>query len=58
MDDDVPISVKAWRTGGSKTFVREGTTVKLSDLLRGVIIQSGNDASVAVAEFIVATRTA
>ena len=52
MDDDVPISVKAWRTGGSKTFVREGTTVKLSDLLRGVIIQSGNDASVAVAEFI------
>lgn len=51
-DDDVPISVKAWRTGGSKMFVREGTTVKLIDLLRGIVIQSGNDASVAVAEYI------
>ena len=52
LDADVPVSVKAWRTGGSRMFVREGTTVKLEDLLRGVIIQSGNDASVAVAEFI------
>ena len=52
LDDDVPISVKAWRTGGSKTFVREGTSVKLIDLLRGIVIQSGNDASVAVAEYI------
>ena len=51
-DDDVPISVAAWRTGGSRMFVREGTTVKLGDLLRGIVIQSGNDASVAVAEFI------
>ena len=52
LDDDVPISVKAWRTGGSKMFVREGTFVKLEDLLRGIVIQSGNDASVAVAEYI------
>ena len=52
LDDDVPISVKAWRTGGSRMFVQEGTTVKLEDLLRGIVIQSGNDASVAVAEFI------
>ena len=52
LDDDVPISVKAWRTGGSKMFVREGTSVKLEDLLRGIVIQSGNDASVAVAEYI------
>ena len=52
LDDDVPISVKAWRTGGSKMFVREGTFVKLADLLRGIVIQSGNDASVAVAEYI------
>ena len=51
-DDDVPISEKAWRTGGSKMFVRVGTTVKLSDLLRGIVVQSGNDASVAVAEYI------
>lgn len=52
LDDDVPISVNAWRTGGSKMFVREGTSVKLVDLLRGIVIQSGNDASVAVAEYI------
>ena len=52
LDADVPISVKAWRTGGSRMFVREGTTVKLEDLLRGIVIQSGNDESVAVAEFI------
>ncbi len=47
----VPISVRAWRKGGSKMFVREGTQVPLIDLLRGIIIQSGNDASVAVAEY-------
>ena len=56
--DQVPISVKAWRTPGSKTFVREGTSVSLSDLLRGVIIQSGNDASVAVAEYIAGSEEA
>ena len=50
--DQVPISVKAWRMGGSKMFVREGTEVSLDELLKGVIIQSGNDASVAVAEHI------
>ena len=47
----VPVSVKAWRMGGSKMFVREGTEVPLIDLLRGIIVQSGNDASVAVAEY-------
>ena len=56
--DQVPISVKAWRTPGSKTFVREGTSVSLSDLLRGVIIQSGTDASVAVAEYIAGSEEA
>ena len=50
--DDVPVSVNAWQTPGSRMFVREGTTVVLEDLLRGVIIQSGNDASVALAEFV------
>jgi len=49
-DDLVNISVKAWRMGGSKMFVREGTQVLLKDLQRGVIIQSGNDASIALAE--------
>ena len=51
-NDEVPVSVKAWRTGGSKMFIREGTTVSLENLLRGIVIQSGNDASVAVAEYI------
>lgn len=58
MDDMVPISVKAWRTGGSKTFVREGTTVSVEDLLKGVIIQSGNDASVALAEYVAGSESA
>jgi D-alanyl-D-alanine carboxypeptidase (penicillin-binding protein 5/6) len=52
LDDPVTISVKAWRTPGSRMFVQEGTTVPLIELLKGVIIQSGNDASVAVAEHI------
>ena len=51
-DDQVPVSVKAWKTGGSRMCIREGTEVRLEDLLRGIIIQSGNDASVAVAEYI------
>ena len=41
MDEAAPISVKAWRTGGSKMFIREGTEVAVTDLLKGVIIQSG-----------------
>ena len=51
-DDNVPVSIKAWKTGGSRMFIREGTEVRLEDLLRGIVIQSGNDASVAVAEYI------
>nr|WP_297461392.1 D-alanyl-D-alanine carboxypeptidase family protein [uncultured Halomonas sp.] len=51
-DDMVPISVNAWQTGGSRMFVREGTEVSVHDLIRGVVIQSGNDASVALAEYI------
>ena len=58
LDDQVPISVKAWRTQGSKMFVREGTEVSLSDLLRGIIVVSGNDASVAVAEYIAGAEDA
>lgn len=58
LDDDVPVSVKAWRTGGSKMFIREGRTVRLSDLLRGIIVQSGNDASVALAEHLAGSEEA
>ena len=52
LDDRVPISVKAWRMEGSRMFIREGTEVSVADLLRGIVIQSGNDASVAMAEYI------
>ena len=58
LDDQVPISVKAWRTSGSKMFVREGTEVSLSDLLRGIVVVSGNDASVAVAEYVAGAEDA
>ena len=56
--DQVPISVNAWEMGGSKMFIREGTSVSVNDLLRGVIIQSGNDASVALAEFVAGSEGA
>ncbi len=52
LDDQVLISEKAWRTEGSRTFVEVGTRVRLEDLVRGSIIQSGNDATVAIAEHI------
>jgi D-alanyl-D-alanine carboxypeptidase (penicillin-binding protein 5/6) len=51
-DDLVNISEKAWRMGGSKMFVMVGNQVAVSDLLRGIIVQSGNDASIALAEHI------
>jgi len=52
LSDLVPVSVNAWRMEGSRMFIQEGTQVSVEDLLRGIIIQSGNDASVAMAEFI------
>jgi D-alanyl-D-alanine carboxypeptidase (penicillin-binding protein 5/6) len=51
-NDEVLISEKAWRKGGSKMFVKVGEKVPVIDLLRGVIIQSGNDASIALAEYV------
>ncbi|MFC3116113.1 D-alanyl-D-alanine carboxypeptidase family protein [Cellvibrio fontiphilus] len=51
-DSLVNISVKAWKMGGSRMYVKEGTQVPVIDLLRGVIIQSGNDATVALAEYV------
>jgi len=50
LDDLVTVSERAWRTGGSRTFIEVGSRVSVEDLLRGMIIQSGNDASVALAE--------
>jgi D-alanyl-D-alanine carboxypeptidase (penicillin-binding protein 5/6) len=54
LDDPVLISEAAWRTGGSRSFVDLGDRVPLSVLLQGMIIQSGNDASVALAEHVYA----
>ena len=51
LNDSVLISEKAWRMGGSKMFIEAGRRVSVEDLLKGVIIQSGNDASVALAEY-------
>jgi D-alanyl-D-alanine carboxypeptidase (penicillin-binding protein 5/6) len=50
LGDEVFISEKAWRTGGSKMFVREGERVPLEELIKGIAVVSGNDACVAVAE--------
>lgn len=50
LDDTVRVSENAWRTGGSKMFIEVNTEVTIRDLLYGIIISSGNDASVAVAE--------
>ncbi|MDC0981001.1 D-alanyl-D-alanine carboxypeptidase [Candidatus Pseudothioglobus singularis] len=52
LDDEVKISEKAWKTGGSRSFIEVGKMIKLEDLLMGMIIQSGNDASVALAEHV------
>jgi len=52
LEDMATISEKAWKTSGSRMFVELGNQVKVEDLLKGVIIQSGNDASVALAEHV------
>ena len=52
VEDKTRISIKAWKAEGSRMFIREGTSVSVGDLLKGVIIQSGNDASIALAEHI------
>lgn len=58
LDEEVHISEKAWRMDGSKMFVGVDTYVSVEDLLRGIIIQSGNDASVAIAEHIAGSEDA
>jgi D-alanyl-D-alanine carboxypeptidase (penicillin-binding protein 5/6) len=52
LEDSVTISEKAWRTPGSRMFIEVGKQVSVEDLLKGMIIQSGNDATVALAEYI------
>lgn len=58
LDDLVNISEKAWRMGGSRMYLEVNTKVPVKDLLKGLIIQSGNDASVALAEHIAGTEDA
>ena len=58
LNETVLVSEKAWRKGGSKMYIQEGRRVTVEDLLRGVIIQSGNDASIALAEHIAGSEDA
>ena len=56
LQDEVTISEKAWRTEGSRMFVEVGSRVTVEDLLMGLIVQSGNDAGVALAEHVAGTE--
>ncbi|MGE8547991.1 MAG: D-alanyl-D-alanine carboxypeptidase family protein [Alcaligenes sp.] len=58
LDQPVNISEKAWRTEGSRMFVKVNTQVPVDELLQGVIVQSGNDASVALAEAVAGSESA
>lgn len=58
LDDKVRISKKAWQTGGSRMFVKVDSLVTVQDLLKGVIVDSGNDACVALAEYVAGTEDA
>jgi D-alanyl-D-alanine carboxypeptidase (penicillin-binding protein 5/6) len=52
LEDELPVTEKAWRMQGSKMFVQIGSSVKVEDLIRGVVVQSGNDAAIVLAEAI------
>jgi len=56
LDDTFRVSKKAWKKGGSKMFLREGEYVTIKNLIKGVIIQSGNDACIVLAEGIAGTE--
>ena len=56
LEDKIRISKKAWRTEGSRMFVEVNSQVSVADLLKGMIIQSGNDATVALAEQVAGTE--
>ncbi|RKR06405.1 penicillin-binding protein 6 [Kushneria sinocarnis] len=57
-DDKIRISNNAWQTGGSRMFVKVGSYVPLKDLMQGIVVQSGNDATVAVAEHVAGSESA
>jgi len=58
IDDEFIVSEKAWKKGGSRTFLEVGSKVSVSDVLHGIIVQSGNDAAIVMAEGISGTEDA
>ncbi|MCB1538161.1 MAG: D-alanyl-D-alanine carboxypeptidase [Rhodospirillales bacterium] len=58
LSDMLPVSEKAWRMGGSKMFVELGSKISVDDLLKGVIVQSGNDATIVLAEGLAGSENA
>lgn len=58
LDQPFPVSEKAWKKGGSRMFIDVNSQVKAGDLLRGIIVQSGNDASICLAEGIAGSEEA
>lgn len=58
LDDEVGVSERAWKMGGSQMFLKVGDRVRVEDLIRGIIVQSGNDACVAMAEAIAGSEEA
>ncbi len=58
LDTELPVSEKAWRMQGSKMFVEVGRTVRVEDLIHGVLVQSGNDATIVLAEGLAGTEEA
>ena len=57
LDDKVRVSEKAWKTGGSRMFIKVDSLVSIEELIQGLIIQSGNDAAVALAEYVAGDLT-
>ena len=55
LDTEVPISERAWRSEGSRTYLDVGTRVPVEVLIQGMIVQSGNDATIALAEAVAGT---
>jgi len=58
LEDPVRVSKKAWQTDGSRMFIKAGDEVPVSELLKGIVVASGNDATVAMSEFIAGTEDA
>lgn len=58
LESELPVSKKAWKMGGSKMWVEVGKTAKVEDLIRGIVVQSGNDATIVVAEGLAGTEEA